>query len=122
MRLDPLEVKILKHRLDAPDCIAEAMTDRGDDEEPCQYSFDDVYESAEGLCDLLPVLPDNPTPIQCDVLWDSCDGSTFLACSSDGYDNGDISRHELSAIRKAARTLEQKISRLIGRSVSVSRD
>lgn len=108
MKFTPLEIEILKHRLEVPDCIAEALGD---------YHPEDV----DAVCWLLITHldrgewpPEPPGQLECDVLAEAVEGSTYCATLFDGEQG----KAKYRAACRAAEALAKKVSAIIGRDVA----
>ena len=101
------EIEIL---LDRPgDCLVEVLTDADDpvySAGKVQCAVDAMHiQIQKGI--LIP-----GTPVECDVVMDMVNGSTWYARSRDGMMNGDITRRELCRIDHVLKRLENKINSL----------
>ena len=107
IKLTPLQVEIVLHRLTIPDAIHECLNDTY----PDQFDLEDVCTAAEYVAELIrePFDLEALTQIEKEVFVDAIDGSTFTACADGGYDNGEISRQQLSAIESAYARLQRLI-------------
>lgn len=122
MLLTKHETDIVRHRLEVPDAIANFLTDHDEDDPPYEFSEDDIYDAVVDLFNGLPELPDNPTPLQADIIEDCLAGSVYYQAAKSAADEDmGCSRGEFLNIAKAAGTLEEKISKLLGREVECVR-
>jgi high-affinity K+ transport system ATPase subunit B len=125
VKLNPLEADILGHRLEAADCIADALTDWHEDEVPellatypdlLSWTRDVVENAALRLsaelgfvggvtvADMLSVV----------ILEDAMSGSTYFADLGDAVARGEVSKARAAALRRARRTLHAKLSAAAG--------
>lgn len=117
MKLTDLEREILQHRLDVPDCIHDAYFDLAEDDEPPEFTEDDLQAAIDSIYAGLPMIPDDPTEVEKAVLWDCMDGSTFMQAVDAEYEERDFSETPMNfgkwrAYHKAADSLEKKIQSL----------
>ena len=100
------EADIILHMLDAPDAIADALTDHADNESPAvEQSYDAVIFIATNMAEECRktgcIWIHNA--IRKAILEDACDGSTFFA-NCDDWD-----KNEYSTYARAATRLEKKL-------------
>lgn len=116
MRLTKLEMEILRHRLEVPDAICDALCDV-EPSYPYEGSLGDEIDSITrrvtaghwgGLSEC-----------EKDILEDCIDGSTFLAVHLDMANDGVISRQKFQSVERAINSLGEKASSLIGRRIRV---
>lgn len=120
IRLPDSESEIIQHRLDVPDCIADALVD-GCYPEPSLHTREEVIDAAEELLNMLPRLPAVLTDLQNQILFDCCDGSTFVVCAASAYGAGKISTGKWSSINRAASSLEKRMSKFLDLKVQIPR-
>lgn len=94
-KLTKLEREILMHRLEAPDCLADAL------EEP--------LEAVESAIESLPADFSPSSDLQRRVLIDAVEGSTYYGAA------GGESAQKQSAIYRAGCSLARKIGEMAGR-------
>ena len=122
MRLTKHEADIVRHRLEVPDAIEDFLTDREENAPPYEFTGDEIYDAVNDLFHGLPELPDNPTPLQADIIEDCLAGSVYYQAAKSAADEEmGCSRGEFLNIARAAGTLEEKISKLLGREVECVR-
>jgi len=93
------EIEIIQHRLEAPDCIAEAT-------ELSQGFVQDVVEKFEDQ--MHDGYVESGDIDEGRVLEDCITGSTFMPGVEQGLEWGEISRQKAQAYRRACDTLENK--------------
>lgn len=106
VRLSKIEADAIIHRLEVPDCIADAL--EGDfDAEAISDAAETLLKRAESgsvWCD---------TVVEREVLIDSVEGSTWVACAY-----GDATPDEMRKIMRVAKSVEKKLERYLSRSIS----
>ena len=104
MRLTPIQVAIVKHRLEIPDAIYECLNDTYDD----QFDYEDVCDAAEYLAEAIeePIDYDALTNVERQVLKDAIEGSTYADAADDAVSNREMSYQEAAAIRRAFERLK----------------
>lgn len=104
MRLTPIQVAIVEHRLEVPDCIYEAL----EDTYPGAYTFDEVCNAADFLTDAIkePFELDALTTLEAEVFKDAVEGSTYADACDDAVSNREISYQVAAAIRRAFERLK----------------
>ena len=106
------EWRILEHRLEVPDAIADAISDSD------EYDYEEVFSRAEKL---LRGSIKNFNSLDLAILRDCCEGSTFFCNAEDAVALGEISKGDLLASYRAAISLENKVGALIGSRVLIPR-
>tara|TARA_R110000803_G_scaffold210718_1_gene283370 strand:+ start:6821 stop:7159 length:339 start_codon:yes stop_codon:yes gene_type:complete len=103
MKLSPLQKKILDHRLEVPDALAEAIGLDADEfiSEVCANLIVGNYLSA---------MLENPATVRA-LLVDCVEGSTYWAASQ-GW--GDATDLQLANITRAGQALARKVSKFTG--------
>ncbi len=106
VKLTKLENEILAHRLEAPDCLAEAIEESNVDpdsvETVCAMLLDGEYEDALEF--------DRKATLE--VLADAVEGSTYL-----GTELGNGRPQKERAILRAGESLADKLSSVVGRKL-----
>lgn len=105
VKITKLQAEILNHRLDAPDCIKDAL-DLKDYNRVCDLC-DELQKNVNDL-----KLPDSLDGVLADILEDCIDGSTYLA-DSYLYE----SPQKCAAMIRSYEQLAEKIAKIIGREV-----
>lgn len=106
MKFTPSEARILVHRLEVSDAIADVMADEGI---ATAEQVEEVCASLlRGYSDGDPLEADMDDPLVRAIIIDCCDGSTYFADMEDevGYS---ITRGQFLSARKAAKTLSEKV-------------
>lgn len=93
----PSEWEVLSHRLEIPDCIAEALEDST------------AEEAAEKLAGLEPRTEIPATQLNLEIFRDCVDGNTFFENLDDAVACDEVSRGKALAYRRAGRSLEDKL-------------
>jgi len=103
----PTEAVILTHRLEAPDAIAEALSDGG-----APWTYAAIEERATAILSgwrggksLTVDMGDSLTRA---IIEDCCDGSVFFAAMEYAVDYGEITPAKARHLEQAATTLEAK--------------
>lgn len=110
MKLTNNESEIILHRLESADCIAEALTDHCEGDEPASaFSEAQIITRAgeierNGLHTI-----DLSNQLDRDIIEDCCDGCTFFGNIEDAVDFGEISRQKATAYYAAADSLSRKV-------------
>lgn len=115
--LTKTEAAILRHRLEAPDCIAEAL----EEEARSDNNSDEVFDICKGLLSGLSdsglsfegVAGMNEEKVKA-VIADAVNGSTWI-----GTMIGEVSDSKIRANIRAGEKLAEKVSKLIGEEVSL---
>lgn len=106
MKLTPLEIEILKHRLEVPDCIAQSLdADTGDVDKVCKLLLASL---ATGELD---DEQDYNLPLGRDILAECVEASTYCGAMTDE------SPAKYRAAQRAAESLAKKVGKLIGREL-----
>lgn len=101
------EREFLLHRLEAPEAIAEALTDTDES----RFSFDQVEHEANLLRVAVEQLESiDSTPLQIEVLQDAVDGATYGYVIKDGHDLEQLTSSQYYAKRKAIQTCTEKLN------------
>ncbi len=116
------EWDIIRHRLEVPDAIVEAMTDCPADE-PVEFTREEIYAAVDEMMALETRLHDRENLSDCfkAVLVDCCDGSTYLSVARSAVDCGDMTRSKLAGLTRVANSLEAKVEQLTGCRVRIPR-
>lgn len=120
MKLTPLEADIFGHRLEATDCLCDALV--SNEENPDNEMSEEEFEIAlAGIA--ANELPDNPTPHQIAIIVDCLEGSTFMQAVDCEHDESPetMNTGKWMAYKKAAASLEAKVSKVCGRGVALTR-
>ena len=88
VHLTPTELEILKHRLDVPDALADAIAEENG------FEWDDVSDTAERLSKRIELdhgfVSDQLTVLERIILIDCLDGSTFFGSAEDAVGCGEV--------------------------------
>ena len=105
LNLTPLESEILRHRLECPDGIADAL----------EMDFNLAHEVCKSLLEsgFLATLGGGASSVIHAVLADAVEGSTYYGASK--HNDSD---QKLAAISRAGNSLAAKIGKLVGRELS----
>ena len=116
MNLTTNEWEIIDHRLGAPDCIADALTD-GDEIDPpiLKSSHQEVIDRAWHLSGYGQASIDFESKLDREIIIDCLDGCTFFADIDDAVASGELSKGKCLAYHKAANSLEKKFNQSIPR-------
>lgn len=104
---------VILHRLES-DAIPGVLADTFDE----YQDTDATREVCERLQSLVEAgrLPVNPSPLECEILADCIDGSTWMGCAGDEYACGGTSAR-LASMTAAAHDAARRVSACIGRDV-----
>lgn len=109
MRLTKTECQIIEHRLEVPDCIADALEHL--------YSRETIYSEVKKLHQ---TIRSNEltleTDIEREIIDDCLSGSTFFCGAEDAIATGELSKGQYMAWHKAANSLETKFNTHIPRA------
>ena len=110
MELTKNESEIILHRLESADCIAEALTDHCEGDEPASaFSATEITSRVEEIeSDGLRTI-DLSRQLDRDILRDCCDGCTFFGNMEDAVDFEEITRQKATAYYTAAESLSNKV-------------
>lgn len=100
MRFTPTEWKIISHRLEAGDGIAECL-DKHDPEEVAERAYDLMVGGQDAV--------DWDSLLDRDIIVDCCEGCTLFADIEDEVAVGNMSRGEALALYRAAKSIEDKL-------------
>jgi len=111
LNLTEMEQRILNHRLEVPDAIADAI-EAGEDDE------------VGAVCDkLIAGDLDGANAIDADltkyVLADAVEGSTYLACADGALSGGETTPQKYGAECRVGRSLAKKISAYVGQALRI---
>ena len=116
LKFTPHEAKIIKHRLEVPDALADALE--------ADFGNDDVADAAIWLrvrLDMRNAIDfDALTKVERAVLVDSLEGSTYFCGLDDAVILGELTPQAAGAVERAASGIESKF-RAIGIRVSIPR-
>ena len=112
-KFTPLEWEIIKHRLEVGDAIAEVMLD--DDEGPF-YQHGAILDAVDWLFANGPKYERRLSDLEFYILRETCEGSTFFACSNSAVDAGDLNKDKLYRLNNAADILESMLNVSIPRA------
>lgn len=103
------EWEILKHRLECPECLSEAL----------EFSMDCKRERIEYLAWMMKERDREDIPIdetREKILVDCCEGGTFFAGMKEAVLDGQINKGKKLAYHKAANSLEEKLNCNVARN------
>ena len=110
MKLTKNEKEILMHRIESADCIAEALTDHCEGDEPASsFSINAITSRCEEMEHDGLESVDLSSRLDADIMGDCCDGCTFFGNMEDAVDFEEITRQKATAYYAAAEALSRKV-------------
>ena len=106
MGITKVEAEILEHRLEVPDCLAEAL----------EIKYEDAFEICDRLLEMVQarMLPRKLDGVEAEVLADVINGSTMYALSETAAEEGEITKREFREICKAGKRMAIEIEGITG--------
>ena len=122
IRFSDTDAEVILHRLGIPDALAEALTDVPDDCPAPAYSAEDVLEAAGTLervfrGELLLARP--LTPVECDTLADTIEGSTWASFAFNAQAAAELGERAVARIHRELEIAGAKVAELLGRPLDV---
>lgn len=116
VKLTDIQADMLLHRLDADDCIVAAFLDTHEDDPPSAYKEAEIVDAIARLAEMVQsrTLPDHLEGVMADVLAECIEGSAWWG----GADHEARSEQQLSSWMRSGYSLEHKVSKIVGRTVS----
>lgn len=117
------EWQIIEHRLEVEDCVAECLSDEANE---VHFAFEDVENACHdlrvgGRDSVASVVEKYGRGMIADILEDCLDGSTFFGDIDSEVALENITAANVRKLRRAADTLDAKVSEFCGRRVVTAR-
>lgn len=114
LNFTPTERELLMHRLDVGDCLADALTDKAEGDPAAPWTWEEVDARAGWLGEFVRrtggVTVDALTDLDRAILKDAVEGNTALCDLEVATDLGDVTKGRAATLRKAARTIVEKLA------------